>query len=115
GSGFEFVNAVKGGAIPTNFIPACEKGVREALIAGVLASYPVEDVRAVVHFGSSHDVDSSELSFKIAAAKAFRDAMSKAKAVLLEPIMTVTVTAPDNFMGDITGDLNHKRGRILGV
>jgi elongation factor G len=115
GSGFEFVNAIKGGVIPTNFIPAVEKGVREALGAGVLASFPVEDVRAVVHFGSYHDVDSSELSFKIAASKAFRDAMSKAKAVLLEPIMTVTVTAPDNFMGDITGDLNHKRGRILGV
>jgi elongation factor G len=115
GSGFEFVNAIKGGVIPTNYIPACEKGVREALSAGVLASYPVEDVRVIVHFGSYHDVDSSELSFKIAAAKAFRDAMSKAKAVLLEPIMTVTVTAPDNFMGDITGDLNHKRGRILGV
>jgi elongation factor G len=115
GSGFAFVNAIKGGVIPTNFIPACEKGVREALGAGVLASYPVEDVRVVVHDGSHHEVDSSELSFKIAAAKAFRDAMSKAKAVLLEPIMTVTVTAPDNFMGDITGDLNHKRGRILGV
>jgi elongation factor G len=115
GSGFEFVDAIKGGVNPYNFIPACEKGVREALNAGVLASYPVVDIRAVVHYGSYHDVDSSELSFKIASSKAFRDAMSKAKAVLLEPIMTVTVTAPDNFMGDITGDLNHKRGRILGV
>lgn len=115
GEGYEFVNEVKGGVIPTNFIPAVEKGIHAALEEGVLAGYPVVDVTAAVYFGSSHPVDSSEIAFKIAAAKAFKDGMSKAKPVLLEPIMNVSVMVAPEFMGDITGDLNGKRGRILGM
>ncbi|MBI2438736.1 MAG: elongation factor G, partial [Lentisphaerae bacterium] len=110
-----FVDAVVGGVIPRNFIPACEKGFVEARARGVLAGYPVVEVKVTVYDGSYHDVDSSEIAFKIAAARAFTEALTKAKPVLLEPIMTVRVTAPEQFMGDITGDLNHRRGRILGV
>ncbi len=113
--GYEFVNAVKGGVIPTNFIPAVEKGVVSALAEGVLAGYPVVDVRVSVYYGSYHVVDSSEIAFKIAGAKAFKDGMSKAKPVLLEPIMNVSVPVAAEFMGDIAGDLNSKRGRILGM
>ncbi len=113
--GYEFVNEVKGGVIPTNFIPAVEKGIVSALEEGVLAGYPVVDVRVAVYFGSFHSVDSSEIAFKIAASKAFKDGMSKAKPVLLEPIMNVAVTVASEFMGDITGDLNGKRGKILGM
>ncbi len=115
GEGYEFANEVKGGVIPTNFIPAVEKGVNAALEEGVLAGHPVVDVRVAVYFGSSHPVDSSEIAFKIAGAKAFKDGMSKARPVLLEPIMNVTVMVLPEFMGDITGDLNGKRGRILGM
>jgi elongation factor G len=115
GEGFEFVDEVVGGNIPFNFIPAVEKGVVEALQSGVVAGYPVVDVRAIVYDGSHHPVDSSEISFKIAGLHAFKDAMQKAKPVLLEPIMNVTVYVPDQFMGDVTGDLNHRRGRILTV
>lgn len=115
GEGYEFVNAIKGGVIPTNFIPAVEKGIASALEEGVLAGYPVVDVKVTVYFGSYHSVDSSEIAFKIAGAKAFRDGMSKAKPVLLEPIMVATVTVPAEFMGDIAGDLNGKRGKILGM
>jgi elongation factor G len=115
GEGFEFASEVVGGSIPRNFIPAVEKGCIEAMLAGSVAGYPVVDVRAIVYDGSYHDVDSNELSFKISGLHAFRDAMSKARPVLLEPVMTVTVYAPDHFMGDITGDLNHRRGRILTV
>jgi elongation factor G len=115
GEGFEFASEVVGGAIPRNFIPAVEKGCVEAMQAGSVAGYPVVDVRAIVYDGSYHDVDSNEISFKISGLHAFRDAMSKARPVLLEPVMTVTVFAPDQFMGDITGDLNHRRGRILTV
>lgn len=110
-----FEDAVVGGVIPRNFIPACEKGFVEALTHGVQAGFPVINVKVTVYDGSYHDVDSSEIAFKIAAARAFRDAMSKAKPVLLEPIMTVRVFVPEQSMGDINGDLNHKRGRILGV
>ncbi|MDP2898784.1 MAG: elongation factor G [bacterium] len=115
GEGYEFANELKGGVIPTNFVPAVEKGINAALEEGVLAGYPVVDVRAAVYFGSFHPVDSSEIAFKIAASKAFKDGMSKARPVLLEPIMNVTVTVLPEFMGDITGDLNGKRGRILGM
>lgn len=110
-----FEDAVVGGVIPRNFIPACEKGFVDALKAGVLASYPVVNVRVSVYDGSYHDVDSSEIAFKIAASRAFREGMSKAKPVLLEPIMSVRIMAPDQFMGDINGDMNHRRGRIMGM
>lgn len=110
-----FVDEVVGGVIPRNFIPACEKGFMDAMPHGVLAGYPVVDVKVTVYDGSYHDVDSSEIAFKIAAARALREAMSKAKPVLLEPIVTARVTVPDQYMGDINGDLNHRRGRILGV
>ncbi len=110
-----FEDGVVGGVIPRNFIPACEKGFVEAMAHGVLAGYPVVNVKVTVYDGSYHDVDSSEIAFKIAAARGFRDALGKARPVLLEPIMTVRVTVPEQFLGDINGDLNHKRGRILGV
>jgi elongation factor G len=110
-----FDDAVVGGVIPRNFIPACEKGFLEAIPHGVLAGYPVVNVKVSVYDGSYHDVDSSEIAFKIAAARAFKEALTKAKPVLLEPIMTVRVMVPEQSMGDINGDLNHRRGRILGV
>ncbi|HUJ70896.1 MAG TPA: elongation factor G [Verrucomicrobiae bacterium] len=115
GKGFEFASEVVGGAIPRNFIPAVEKGCLEGMQAGVVAGYPVVDVRAIVYDGSYHDVDSNEISFKIAGLHAFKEAMQKARPALLEPIMNVTVYVPDQYMGDITGDLNHRRGRILSV
>jgi elongation factor G len=92
-----------------------EKGCVEAMQSGVVAGYPVVDVRAIVYDGSYHDVDSNEISFKIAGLHAFKEAMQKARPALLEPVMNVTVSVPDQYMGDITGDLNHRRGRILGV
>ncbi len=110
-----FVDAIVGGAIPGNFIPAIEKGVLEGMASGAVAGYPVTGVRVSIYDGSYHDVDSSEIAFKIAGSRAFRDAMSKAKPVLLEPIMTVKVMVPDHFLGDINGDLNHRRGRIMGM
>lgn len=110
-----FEDAVVGGVIPRNFIPACEKGFVEAMRQGAQAGYPVVNVRATVYDGSYHDVDSSEIAFKIAASRAFKEAMNNAKPVLLEPIMSIKVSAPDQYMGDINGDLNHRRGRILGV
>jgi len=115
GEGYEFGNEVKGGVIPTNFIPAVEKGIVLAMEDGVQAGYPVVDAKVTVYFGSFHSVDSSEIAFKIAGSKAFKDGMSKARPVLLEPIMNVAVTVPSEFMGDITGDLNGKRGKILGM
>ncbi len=115
GKGFEFVDEIVGGAIPRNFIPAVEKGCLEGLLAGVMAHYPVVDVRVIAYDGSYHDVDSSEISFKIAGLHAFKDAMAKARPALLEPVMNITVYVPDQYMGDITGDLNHRRGRILTV
>lgn len=104
-----------GGVIPGNFIPAIEKGLLEGMARGAVAGYPVTGVKTTVYDGSYHDVDSSEIAFKIAGSRAFRDAMSKAKPVLLEPIMEVKIMIPDHFMGDVTGDLNHRRGRIVGV
>ncbi|MDD5482606.1 MAG: elongation factor G [Kiritimatiellae bacterium] len=110
-----FVDEVVGGVIPRNFLPACEKGFMEAMPHGVLAGYPIVDVKVTVYDGSYHDVDSSEIAFKIAASRAMKEAVSKAKPVLLEPIMTARVAVPEQFMGDINGDLNHRRGRILGI
>ena len=113
--GYEFVNAVVGGNIPKNFIPAVEKGVVEAMTKGPLVGCTVEDIKVTVFDGKHHPVDSNEMAFKIASRMAFREAMSKAKPIILEPIMSVKIMIPDQYMGDITGDLNHKRGRILGM
>lgn len=110
-----FEDALVGTAVPRNFLPAIEKGLLEGLAKGAIAGYPVINTKVAVYDGSSHDVDSSEIAFKIAASRAFADGMSKAHPVLLEPIMTVKVIVPDQYMGDITGDMNHRRGRILGI
>ena len=115
GKGFEFDEEIFGGAIPSQYIPAVEKGILETKDEGILAKYPVVDFKATVYDGSYHDVDSSEMAFKIAASKAFKQAMKKAKPVLLEPIMEITVTVPESFMGDIMGDLNSRRGKISGM
>ncbi|MDD4606927.1 MAG: elongation factor G [Patescibacteria group bacterium] len=112
GQGFEFANELKGGAIPQEFVPAIEKGVKEALANGVLAGYQIVDVKVTVFDGSYHDVDSSEVAFKIAASRAINDGFKKAKPVLLEPIMKVEVITPEDFMGDVIGDLNSKRAQI---
>ncbi len=110
-----FVDAIVGGAIPHNFVPAVQKGVVEGMLRGATAGFPVVNVRSTVYDGSYHDVDSSEIAFKIAGGRAFRDAMSKARPVLLEPIMQVKVTIPDHFLGDVNGDMSHRRGRIVGM
>ncbi|MGM0419416.1 MAG: elongation factor G [Bacillota bacterium] len=115
GKGFEFEEEIFGGAIPSQYIPAVEKGIKEAKEEGVLAGYPVVDFKAILYDGSYHDVDSSEMAFKIAASKAFKKALEQANPVLLEPVMKVEVTVPDRFMGDIMGDFNSRRGRILGM
>jgi elongation factor G len=115
GEGFDFVNKIKGGSIPSEFIPAVEQGVEEALESGVKAGYPMVDVRVTLVDGSSHDVDSSEMAFKVAGSMALRDAARRAKPVLLEPIMAVEVVTPEEFMGDVIGDLNRRRGRIEGM
>ncbi len=115
GSGFEFVDAIVGGAIPKTYIPAVEKGIVESAKKGVLAGFPTVDFRATLDFGSFHAVDSSEMAFKVAGSLAFKKAVVDAKPVLLEPIMEVTVTTPDDYMGDIMGDLNSRRGRVLGM
>jgi elongation factor G len=113
--GFEFEDEVKGGAIPKEFIPAVEKGVREALDKGVIAGFPLVDLKVTVYDGSYHDVDSSEIAFKVAASMALQEAVKRAKPVILEPIMKVEVVVPDNFLGAATGDLNSRRGQILNV
>jgi elongation factor G len=115
GGGFEFIDAVKGGSIPREYIPAVEKGIREALDNGVLAGYPVVDVKVTLFDGSYHDVDSSEIAFKIAGSMAFKQAARKASPVLLEPIMSVEVVVPEEFMGDVIGDLSSRRGKVLGM
>ncbi len=112
GKGFEFVDAIKGGVIPREFIPAVEKGIKETLTSGVLAGYPFVDVRVTLTFGSYHDVDSSELAFKLAASMAFKDGARKAGIALLEPIMKVECEMPEEYMGDVIGDLNRRRGQI---
>jgi elongation factor G len=115
GEGLEFVNAIKGGVIPGGFIPAVEKGVREAMRQGTVAGYPVQDVKVTLFDGQHHSVDSSEMAFKIAGSMAFKDAMEKAQPTLMEPIMTITVTVPEEYVGDVIGDLNSRRGRPLGM
>ena len=115
GAKFEFVNEIFGGSIPKNFIPAVEKGIVEAAANGYLAGYPMVDFRVIVYDGSYHDVDSSEMSFKLAARKAFKNAMEEAKPALLEPIMNVEIQAPVEYAGDLMGDLNSRRGRIAGM
>src|SRR6202012_19758 len=114
-NGFEFVNAIKGGVIPSGFIPAVEKGVVEAMQTGVVAGYPVKGVKVTVFDGSYHTVDSSEMAFKLAAGHAMRDAMGQAGSVLLEPIMMVSVSVPDDSVGDVIGDLNSRRGHPHGM
>lgn len=115
GKGFEFVDQIVGGAIPRNYIPAVEKGVREAMAGGYLAGYQMVDVRVTLYDGSYHDVDSSDMAFKIAASMGFKNAIEKAKPVLLEPIMNMEISVPDECMGDVIGDLNSRRGKVLGM
>jgi elongation factor G len=115
GEGFEFVDAIKGGAIPREFISPIEKGIKEATENGILAGYPMVDIKATLYDGSYHDVDSSEMAFKIAGSMALQNAARQAQAVLLEPIMKVEVTTPDDFMGDVIGDLSAKRSQIMGT
>ena len=115
GKGYEFINGIVGGTIPKEYIPAVDKGIREATENGVLAGYPVVDVKVTLFDGSYHDVDSNEMAFKIAGSMAFKEAMSNAKPVLLEPIMKVEVVTPEDYYGDIVGDLNRRRGQIVGM
>ncbi|QMU60267.1 MAG: elongation factor G [Gammaproteobacteria bacterium] len=115
GGGFEFVNEIKGGVVPREYIPAVEKGVKEALDNGVIAGYPVVDVKVTLYDGSFHEVDSSEVAFKIAGSMGFREGMQKADPVLLEPIMKVEVVTPEEYMGDVVGDLNRRRGMVGGM
>ena len=115
GSGYEFVNAVVGGAVPKEFIPAVDKGVQEQMRSGVLAGYPIEDVKVTLYDGSYHDVDSSEMAFKIAGAMCFRQGALEAGPAILEPIMKVEVVTPENYMGDVMGDLNRRRGIVAGM
>ena len=115
GTGFEFVDQVKGGTIPSQFIPAVEKGVRQVLEQGPLAGYPVHDVRVIVYDGKYHDVDSKEIAFITAGKRAFMDAITKARAIMLEPIVNIEITAPENNMGDIAGDLSSRRGQLSGT
>ena len=115
GGGYEFVNSIKGGSIPRGFIPAVNKGVQEAMSRGMLAGYPVVDISAEVYDGKYHQVDSDEMSFRMAGIHAFRAASDQMRPVLLEPIMKVTVTVPEDHLGDVMGDVNSKRGRVLGM
>jgi elongation factor G len=115
GADFEFVNDIFGGSIPRNFVPAIEKGIQDTRLRGFLAGYPVVDFRVTVYDGSYHDVDSSEMAFRLAGRLAFRDAMTRARPTLLEPIMNVEIYAPNDFAGDLMGDLNSRRGRIAGM
>jgi elongation factor G len=115
GKGFEFIDAIKGGTVPREFIPAVEKGLLETLPAGVVAGYPVVDVKVTLFDGSYHDVDSNENAFKMAASIAFKDGMRKANPILLEPMMAVEVETPEDYMGDVMGDLSSRRGMIQGM
>ena len=113
--GYEFVDAIKGGSVPREYIPAVQKGVADSLTSGVLAGYPVVDVKVTLHDGSYHEVDSSEQAFKMAGSIAFKDGMRKAGPVLLEPMMAVEVETPEEFMGNVVGDLSSRRGMIQGM
>jgi len=115
GGGYEFVDKITGGRIPKEYIPSVDAGIEEALDQGILAGYPLVDVRAVLQDGSYHDVDSSEMAFKIAGSIAFQEAAKKAGVKLLEPVMDVEVTTPEDYMGDVIGDLNGRRGKVEGM
>jgi elongation factor G len=115
GEGFQFFDKIVGGVIPKQYIPAVEKGIAEAALGGALAGFPVVDFKVDLVDGSYHTVDSSEMAFKIAGSMAFKDAVLKAKPTLLEPIMTMEITVPDDCMGDVIGDLNSRRGKVLGM
>jgi elongation factor G len=115
GEGFDFVNSVKGGSIPTEYIPSVEKGIEEALENGVRAGYPLVDVRVTLTDGKYHETDSSELAFKVAGSLALQEAAKRAKPVLLEPVFKVEVVTPDEYMGDVIGDLNRRRGLVQGM
>ncbi len=115
GKGYEFIDAIVGGVVPKNFIPAVDKGLQEISRKGVIAGFPTIDFKATLDFGSYHDVDSNEMSFKLAAALAFKKGIAEAKPVLLEPVYEVAVTVPDEFMGDIMGDMNKRRGKVMGM
>jgi elongation factor G len=115
GEGFAFENAIVGGVVPREYIPAVETGVTEAMQQGIIAGHPVVDIKAILYDGSYHEVDSSELAFKIAASMAFKEAAKKAQPVILEPVMSVEVVVPPEYMGDVIGDLNSRRGKIRGM
>jgi elongation factor G len=115
GEGFDFVNKIKGGAIPTEFIPAVEKGIEEATENGPRAGYPMVDLRVTLNDGKYHEVDSSEIAFKVAGSLALKEAAQRANPVLLEPIFKVEVVTPEEFMGDVIGDLNRRRGQVSGM
>ena len=115
GGGYEFVDKISGGRIPREYIPSVDAGIEEALEQGILAGYPLVDVRAILQDGSYHDVDSSEMAFKIAGSIAFQEAARKAGVKLLEPVMDVEVTTPEDYMGDVIGDLNSRRGKVEGM
>jgi len=115
GEGYKFINKIVGGAIPKEYIPSVDKGIREQLQNGVIAGYPVVDVSITLYDGSYHDVDSSEMAFKIAGSMAFKAAMVKGGGYLLEPIMKVEVVTPEEYMGDVVGDLNRRRGVVQGM
>ena len=115
GGGYQFVDAIKGGVVPREYIPAVDKGIQETLPAGILAGYPVVDVKATLFFGSYHDVDSNENAFRMAASMAFKDGMRKASPVLLEPMMAVEVETPEDYAGTVMGDLSSRRGMVQGM
>jgi elongation factor G len=115
GVGYEFVNKIVGGSVPKEYIPAVDKGIQDSLHTGVLAGYPIVDVKVELVDGSYHDVDSNEMAFKIAGSMGFKEAMRKASPILLEPMMEVEVTTPEDFMGDVMGDLSSRRGHIEGM
>ncbi len=115
GSGYEFVNEIVGGVVPKEYIPAVDKGIQEQLKCGVIAGFPIVDVKVSIFDGSYHDVDSNEMAFKIAGSMCFREGAKKANPVLLEPIMKVEVSTPEEYMGDVVGDINRRRGIILGM
>ena len=115
GEGFEFVDEIKGGVVPREYIPAVKKGVAQAMESGVLAGYPLVDIKVALYDGSYHEVDSSEIAFLTAASQALREGVKKAGLVLLEPIMAVEVVTPEDYMGPVNGDLNSRRGVILGM
>ena len=115
GKGFEFVDAIKGGVVPREYIPAVERGVREAMDTGVLAGYPMVDIKATLHFGSYHDVDSNENAFRMAGSMAFRDGCRQSDPVILEPMMAVEVETPEDYAGNVMGDLSSRRGMVQGM